>query len=174
MTASAARLYRSFAAPVFSAATPLAPIDEREPGRQWNHRFHRCRTVGVAHEMTGNRAQNRGVILRAAARADAGVAGERAERASVLDASEITRERVERGDVLAIRRMLLEPIDLREHGEDRDDQRRRTAHPGRARQIARERDIGAAQSMRDSRERKLRATRRATVAGYVRHRVSPA
>ena len=89
------------------------------------------------------------MILAAAVRADAAIAGEVAVGGAVLDGAEIGGELLEAGDAIVPVGPRVERVAIGDGEEHRDDERRRAAHPGGARQIAGDRDVAAVERRRE-------------------------
>ena len=104
----------------------------------------RHRKVAVAGQLVGRAQKDRRVVLAAARGADAVVAGERAERAAVLDAAKISGQLEIVGNRGAKRRARGELVDLDEHQRDGGHQGARRAEAGGPWQGVREGDVGAA------------------------------
>ena len=141
-TPRARRLYESLAAPVFSG--PDAARREHEAPRlgQTDRAEAPHRHEGERGQVTRKGREDRRMILASAVRADAGIPLERPERPAVLDA------RVVAGGVERLRMFACHSGrasisgDAHERGRQADDERARTAHARRPRQVAREGHLG--------------------------------
>src|SRR3954447_12330386 len=114
---------------------PLIRDTARRTGPH-RHETKRRQACGLA-------GQNGGVILAAAVGANTGVSLQGSEAGAVFDARVVARGVDGRADVCGPLISTLQCANSNQHGGDADHQRARAAHSGRARQVAREHDVGA-------------------------------